>query len=674
MNDKVKFPPVGRSIWSNTPETDWQNWHWQLSNSLTEANNFNNLVTLTKNEREAIGKVVSHFSFSITPYYASLIDSTSNSCPIRLQALPSLSELDFSVSDLEDPLAEMRDMPVPGLTHRYPDRVLLHVANICAVYCRFCSRRSRVGRSGGKLYPDMEQVLTYLSQHPEIRDVILSGGDPLLLSNNHLNDILEALATVATVEVIRIGTRCPTTLPQRVTPELAALLGRYHPLYVSTHFNHPRECTAEAMQACSNLINAGCVLNNQTVLLRGVNDDTETLKQLGHHLLEMRVRPYYLYHCDQAKGTSHFRVSIKKGMEILEGMRGWTSGLAIPQYVVDLPEGGGKVVLHTDSVLSRQGDFLFLRNYTGHIYRIHDNGHFGREGETKDFPGTEPSTGRLALLEHNESAVATLKALIAHGRIIQWIGHGLSLALAKALSAICNHYGSPSFASTPDAIVDNSTHYLAWVSRSAQQTDKRVDWLLTQEKSAVGWLNSSTPVFAVSDPDNGGNPWLPLEFSCKAFQAVVGAFGCQWHIMPAPVVLHRGKEVVFAFERHSDVAEACFEAANAKLDGLTLRAIGLSEIGHGLHYRLWNAPHQFVLFGCFATDSTAQKWRHLISWCESVDVPLYWLDAHEPSDLLTEIVQVFTLALSSIEAWASFMGRSLDTNPLPEALDDLRGR
>lgn len=674
MNDRVNFPSFGRSFWSNIPETDWQNWHWQLANSLTEADDFQRVVTLTKNEREAFGRVVPHFSFSITPYYASLIDSSSNFCPIRLQALPSLSEMDFSVSDLEDPLAEMRDMPVLGLTHRYPDRALLHVANICAVYCRFCTRRSRVGRKDGKLYPDLEQVLTYLSQHPEIRDVILSGGDPLLLPNNHLSNILDALTTVATVEVIRIGTRCPTTLPQRVTPELASLLGRYHPLYVSTHFNHPRECTAEAMQACSNLINAGCVLSNQTVLLRGVNDDTETMKQLGHRLLEMRVRPYYLYHCDQAKGVSHFRVSIKKGLKILEGMRGWTSGLAIPQYVVDLPDGGGKVILHPDSVLSRQGEFLSLRNYTGHIHRIHDNGHFGWGGETENFPRTEPFTGRLALLKHNESAIATLKALIGHGRTIQWIGHGLSLALAKAFSAICNLYGSPSFATTPDAIVDGSTHYLAWVSRSAQQTDKRVDWLLTQEKSAVGWLNSSTPVFAVPDPDNGGNPWLPLEFSGRAFQAVVGAFGCLWRTMPAPTELHRDKEVVFAFERHSDVAKACFEAAHAKLDGLALRAIGLGEIGHGLHYRLWNTPHRFLVFGCFATDSTAQKWHHLISWCESVNVPLYWLDAHEPSDPLTEIVQVFSMALSSIEIWAGFNGRSLDTNPLPEALDNLRGR
>jgi lysine 2,3-aminomutase len=316
--------------------------------------------------REGIAKVIKKYPMRINPYYFSLIEKEGD--PIWRQCIPDEREL-MDPFGIDDPLHEEEDSPVPGLTHRYPDRVLLLVSNKCAMYCRFCTRKRKVGVPLRHI--TMEQVMKgieYIRNHPEVRDVILSGGDPLLLKDSVIECILKELRKIKHVEIIRIGTRVPCTLPQRITPELCDILRRYHPLYMSLHFNHPREITADAGEACGMLADAGIPLGCQTVMLKGVNDNPEVIKELMQKLLRIRVKPYYIYQCDLTKGVNHFRTRVSKGLEVVEALRGHTSGLAVPHFIIDAPGGGGKIPLLPEYLIRKEGNVYILRNYMGLEY------------------------------------------------------------------------------------------------------------------------------------------------------------------------------------------------------------------------------------------------------------------------------------------------------------------
>jgi lysine 2,3-aminomutase len=297
------------------------------------------------------------------------MDREDASCPIRLQSVPTMGELTIAAADLEDPLAEERDMPVPGITHRYPDRVLFYTTHNCPVYCRHCTRKRKVSDpTTAAAKRQIEESLAYIERHAEIRDVVISGGDPLSLSDERLDYILGRLRAIPHLEIFRLGTRNLVTLPQRVTDDFVYMLRRHHPVYVNTHFNHPKECTAEAFEAARRLADAGCVIGNQMVLLKGVNDDPPVVKELNHKLLLMRIRPYYIYQCDLSRGISHFRTPVEAGIKIIEHLRGHTSGLAVPHFVVDAPNGGGKIPVNPDYVVSHEGKRWVLRNYAGKEY------------------------------------------------------------------------------------------------------------------------------------------------------------------------------------------------------------------------------------------------------------------------------------------------------------------
>jgi lysine 2,3-aminomutase len=310
---------------------------------------------------------------AVTPYYMSLLDPYDPVQPLRRTVVPVQSEFLRTRGESDDPLGEDKDSPVPGLVHRYPDRVLFLVHDTCAAFCRYCTRSRVVGH--GELHPDrnrLEAALAYIRRTPAIRDVLLSGGDPLNLSDDRLDWLLGELRRIPHVQFVRIGTKVPAVLPQRVTPQLVRMLHRHHPLWMSIHFTHPDECTPESIRACRRLADAGIPLGSQTVLLRGVNDDVEIMKQLMHRLLMMRVRPYYLYQCDPISGSSHFRTTVAKGLEIIQGLRGWTTGYAVPTYVIDAPGGGGKIPLQPDYLAGRDGEDLLLRSFTGEVHRYPD--------------------------------------------------------------------------------------------------------------------------------------------------------------------------------------------------------------------------------------------------------------------------------------------------------------
>ena len=319
--------------------------------------------------REKLKRVISRYPMRINPYYLGLIGEEND--PIYRQCMPDVRELD-DAGAVADPLNEEGHSPVPGLTHRYPDRVLLLVSSQCAMYCRFCNRKRKVGRSAMATDTSIEQGIAYIRAHREVRDVLLSGGDPLLLEDARLWEILSAIRAISHVEIIRIGTRVPCTLPQRVTPELAQLLQKFHPLYINIHFNHPMEITPEASLSCSRLADAGIPLGCQTVLLKGINDDLNVMGDLMRKLLTIRVKPYYLFHADPARGTSHFRTSLNRGLNIIRGLQGHTSGLCVPHFAIDLLGGGGKVPL-LPKYLTGQGDnSLLVTNYAGEHYRHPD--------------------------------------------------------------------------------------------------------------------------------------------------------------------------------------------------------------------------------------------------------------------------------------------------------------
>lgn len=353
-------------IWKDAPEKDWNNWVWQQQKRIKSMDVLEKVIKVTQEERDAFAKSHEEFNMGITPYYASLIDSDDPNCPIRLQSVPKAGELTILDTELEDPLAEEKYMPVPGVTHRYPDRVLFYTTHNCPVYCRHCTRKRKVADpSSATASKQLEDGLAYIGSHPEIRDVVISGGDALSNSDDRLEYILSRLRAMEHIEVFRIATRNLVTLPQRVTDNFAKMLSKYHPVFVHTHFNHPKECTKEAFDACAKLADAGCVINNQMVLLKGVNDKPEIVKELNHKLLLMRVRPYYIFQCDQSQGIGHFRTPIETGLEIIEKLRGWTSGMAVPHFVVDCPGGGGKIPLIPNYVVGRDGKKWTFRNYQG---------------------------------------------------------------------------------------------------------------------------------------------------------------------------------------------------------------------------------------------------------------------------------------------------------------------
>jgi len=357
-----------RKIWP-VAEREWNDWRWQMSHRITGVGELSRIIDLTDEEKQGIEACLKRFRMAVTPYYASLINPGNVNCPVRLQAVPRPEELQVTRGDMRDPLDEESDSPVSGLTHRYPDRVLFLVTDCCAMYCRHCTRRRLAGQRDRALpESQLERAITYIKGNPAIRDVLISGGDPLTLSDEKLEIILRQLRAIEHVEIIRIGTRTPVVLPQRITPELCAMLKKYHPLFINTHFNHTQEITPESSAACARLAEAGIPLGNQSVLLRKVNDCPEEMKELVQQLLKIRVRPYYLYQCDLSEGIGHFRTPVGTGIEIIENLRGHTSGLAVPNYVIDAPGGGGKIPLGPNYVLSQGRGKIVLRNFEGNIY------------------------------------------------------------------------------------------------------------------------------------------------------------------------------------------------------------------------------------------------------------------------------------------------------------------
>jgi lysine 2,3-aminomutase len=351
---------------------DWQDWRWQLRHRIKDLDALARIIHLSDDERTAITRRQGSLPVGITPYYASLLDPDDPHQPLRYSVVPVNGEYVRTPGETEDPLSEDAHSPVPGLVHRYPDRVLFLVTGFCAVYCRYCTRARLVGHPGGEYRFSLgqwERAIAYIEATPTIRDVLLSGGDPLTLSNDKLAWLLAWLRRIPHVEVLRLGTKVPAVLPQRITPVFTRLLKQYHPLWMSLHFTHPDELTPEAQQACGRLADAGIPLGSQTVLLAGVNDNVATMRQLMQGLLTMRVRLYYLYQCDPIVGSAHFRTPVAKGLDMIQGLRGHTTGYAVPTYVIDAPGGGGKIPLYPAAVVRRDGNALVLKNYEGHLYQ-----------------------------------------------------------------------------------------------------------------------------------------------------------------------------------------------------------------------------------------------------------------------------------------------------------------
>ncbi len=347
---------------------EWKDWHWHIDNIVRDVELLKRIIPLDEVEEKNLGKCLKKLKMGITPYYASLMDPQYKRCVVRLQAIPSINETLIGENDYADPLHEDVDSPVPGLTHRYPDRVLFLVSRACSMYCRHCTRRRVVVEKDNHLPgQQINACIEYIRQHKEVRDVVISGGDPLTLEDDQLEEVIKKIRSIEHVEIIRIGTRMPVVLPFRITTALVRMLKKYHPIYVNTHFNHPKEITYESKQACERLANAGITVRNQTVLLRDVNDCPSIMKKLVHELLMIRVNPYYIYQCDLSQGISHFRTSIAKGLEIIESLRGHTSGMAVPTFVVDAPGGGGKIPVMPSYIVSQSDRRFALRNYEGVI-------------------------------------------------------------------------------------------------------------------------------------------------------------------------------------------------------------------------------------------------------------------------------------------------------------------
>jgi lysine 2,3-aminomutase len=405
--------PQGRTprpaIWADVPDEQWDDWRWQLAHRINTYEEFAQIINLTEEETAGL-KAPEKFRVDITPYFASLIDPDDPDCPVRLQVVPRARELEAFDSMMEDSLSEDAHSPVPGLVHRYPDRVLMLVTTQCASYCRYCTRSRVVGDPHAAFFNRANYLkqLEYLRNTPQVRDVLLSGGDPLTLSPKILDELLAGLRDIPHIEIIRIGSRVPVFMPQRVTDEFVDTLRKYHPLWMNIHVNHPKEITPELVRACAKLADAGIPLGNQSVLLAGVNDHPETIKKLCHDLVKMRVRPYYLYMCDLVEGSGHFRTTVAAGLEIMEALRGHTSGYAVPTFAVDLPGGGGKVPVQPNYLLSQSHDRLVFRNFEGYISTYTEPTNYQRPKITQWVPKTRTEKGQRgvsALLAGEEMTI-----------------------------------------------------------------------------------------------------------------------------------------------------------------------------------------------------------------------------------------------------------------------------
>lgn len=366
MNLPLAKPPVLRD---QVQDVSWQDWRWQLRNMLVQACDFDRVVSLSDDERAGLASSPGIFRVGATPYYASLMDPDNPDCPIRRQSIPSARELDFAPEELRDPLGEDSHNPVGSVVHKYPDRVLLLVVDRCAIYCRHCNRRRMVGGDEPPSRSDIDQGIDYIARTRRIRDVLLSGGDPLILPTGKLDRILTRLRAIDHVETIRLGTRMPVVCPMRIDSDLCAMLRKHHPLYVNTHFNHPKEITPQASRACQKLVDSGIPVGNQAVLLRGINSSVRCLRALMRALLRMRVRPYYLFQGDTVLGTDHLRTSLDSAIELMGGLRGYMSGMAIPHLVIDAPGGGGKLPFGPEYIVERADDHAIVRTYRGDLVR-----------------------------------------------------------------------------------------------------------------------------------------------------------------------------------------------------------------------------------------------------------------------------------------------------------------
>jgi lysine 2,3-aminomutase len=364
----MKISTRMKNFFKGVTEKEWYDWQWQIRNRITRLEDLARIISLTEEEKEGIKKVLGVYRMAITPYYASLMDEEDPLCPIRMQAVPTIYETHKSSADLHDPLGEDRDMVVPNLVHRYPDRVLFLITDQCSMYCRFCTRRRLVGHvDKPRKKEELQAAFEYIRKNRKIRDVVISGGDPLTTSDEHIEYILKELRSIKHIEIIRLGSRTPVVLPMRITSELVKMLKKYQPIYLNTHFNHPKEITEDSRAACERLADGGIIVSNQSVLLRRINSSYVVMKKLCQQLLTIRVRPYYIFQCDLSEGIEHFRTPVSKGFEIIERMRGHTSGLAVPTLVVDMPGGGGKVPIFPNYLISMSENATVFRNYKGFI-------------------------------------------------------------------------------------------------------------------------------------------------------------------------------------------------------------------------------------------------------------------------------------------------------------------
>ncbi len=376
----ASFPASDRSrafrrrFFPDASQSDWNDWRWQLQHRIRDLRTLAKFIQLSPDEHEAVARHTGPLPVGITPYYASLMSETDAAQPLRRTHIPVNGEYLRTPGEADDPLGEDHDSAVPGLVHRYPDRVLFLATGFCSTYCRYCTRSRMVGGGGEYTFStrQWQRAIDYIAAHPEVRDVLLSGGDPLTIATDKLEWLLSRLRAIRHVEFLRIGTKVPVVLPQRITRDLTRMLRRYHPLWMSIHFTHPEELTPEVAESTARLADAGIPLGGQTVLLKGINDDLSVMKPLVHGMLKNRVKPYYLYQCDPITGSAHFRTTVEKGLEIIAGLRGHTTGYAVPHFVVDAPGGGGKIPLLPDYLVGRDGDDLLLRNFEGGIYRYPD--------------------------------------------------------------------------------------------------------------------------------------------------------------------------------------------------------------------------------------------------------------------------------------------------------------
>ena len=374
-----------KRFFPNATIENWNDWHWQIRNRITTCEQLEKIIRLSENEKNTFHFQNATLPLAITPYYAALIEPDNPEQPIRRTMVPISGELVVSPGEAADPLGEETHSPIPGLIHRYPDRVLFLITDYCSSYCRYCTRSRMVGKRRNSGRKQWQKAIDYIAANPAIRDVLLSGGDPLTLPDNQIEWLLSRLRHIPHVDLIRIGTKVPVVLPQRITPELTLMLKKYHPVWMSIHCTHPEEITNEMQDACTRLADAGIPLGSQTVLLAGINDSVDTMRRLVHGLVRIRVKPYYLYQCDPILGSSHFRTPVSKGLEIYQGLRGHTTGYAVPNYVIDAPGGGGKIPLIPETVVGKDGSDLLLRNYEGKIFRYPDTIeagiHFIRKGD-----------------------------------------------------------------------------------------------------------------------------------------------------------------------------------------------------------------------------------------------------------------------------------------------------